>query len=349
MKKAFVTGVTGQDGSYLSELLLNKGYYVIGLVRRTSQFNRQRIEHLMSGKNSKNFELLYGDLADSSSLNRILEKTNPDEIYNLGAQSHVGVSFETPEFTSDVNGLGALRLLDAIRETGVDSKLYQASSSELYGKVVEKPQDESTKFYPRSPYACAKAFAYYITQNYREAYNIFACNGILFNHESPRRGENFVTRKITLSFAKMKYGLQEKLLLGNLNAERDWGYAPDYVRAMWLMLQHDKPGDYVVSTGKTYSVRYFVELVAKLHGYTIIWEGEGMDEKGIDSNSGRVLVEVSSLYYRPTDVEYLCGSSALAKEVLNWEPEVDINELVRLMVESDNKLIDPDNKSQTNF
>ncbi len=338
-KKAFVTGVTGQDGSYLSELLLEKGYTVYGLVRRTSQFNRQRIEHLSSGNQSENFKLCYGDLADSSSLNRILEKTNPDEIYNLGAQSHVGVSFETPEFTSDVNGLGALRLLDAIRETGIKTKLYQASSSELYGKVVEKPQNENTKFYPRSPYACGKAFAYYITQNYREAYNLFACNGILFNHESPRRGENFVTRKITLSFAKIKNGLQEKLFLGNLNSERDWGYAPDYVRAMWLMLQSDSPGDYVVATGKTYSVRYFVEKVAQLNGFNISWEGEGVNEKGVDVNTGKVLIEVKKQYYRPTDVDYLCGDYSLAKEKLGWEPNVSINELIEIMVKSDNDLI----------
>ena len=338
MQKAFITGITGQDGSYLAELLLEKDYDVYGLIRRTSLFNRDRIEHIIRGNKQDKFKLVYGDLSDSSSLNRLLEKIKPNEIYNLGAQSHVAISFEVPEFTSDVNGLGALRLLDAIRETGIDTRIYQASSSELYGKVVEKPQTESTKFYPRSPYACAKAYAYYITQNYREAYNIFACNGILFNHESPRRGENFVTRKITLSFARIKYGLQQTLYLGNLDAKRDWGYAPDYVRAMWLILQHNKPNDYVIATGKTYSVRYFVEKVAKENGYDFKWQGKDENECGIDVQSGEILVKINPKYYRPTDVDYLCGNAELAKKELSWEPEVDIDELIKIMVEADNLL-----------
>ncbi len=334
MKSALITGVTGQDGSYLTELLIEKGYMVYGLVRRSSLFNRSRIEHI-DEVNSDQFKLVYGDLSDSSSLNRILEKFVPDEIYNLGAQSHVGISFEIPEYTSDVNGLGTLRLLDAIREVGIKPKLYQASSSELYGKIVESPQTETTKFHPRSPYACSKAFAYYITQNYREAYDLFACNGILFNHESPRRSENFVTRKVTLSFAKIKYGLQNQLILGNLDAKRDWGYAKDYVEAMWMMLQQDEPDDYVIATGKTYSVRELVEIAAKICGYNIKWEGEKMDEKGIDSNTGKILVTLDKNYLRPTEVATLCGNSSKAREKLNWLPKTTFNELIELMVKSD--------------
>ena len=273
MKKALITGVTGQDGSYLAEFLIDRGFMVYGLVRRSSLFNRSRIDHITYTDKADRFVLKYGDLSDSSSLNRFLEKYQPDEIYNLGAQSHVQVSFEIPEYTSDVNGLGSLRLLDAIRNIGIKPKLYQASSSELFGKVVESPQNESTRFHPRSPYACAKAFAYYITQNYREAYDLFACNGILFNHESPRRSENFVTRKVTLSLAKIKLGLQDKLVIGNLDAKRDWGYAKDYVEAMWLMLQQDKPNDYVIATGETHSVREFIELAALEFGYNIHWKG----------------------------------------------------------------------------
>jgi len=334
-KIAFVTGVTGQDGSYLAELLLNKDYLVYGLVRRSSLFNRTRIEQIIRGTNNNNFKLLYGDLSDSSSLNRILEKVEPDEIYNLGAQSHVKISFEIPEYTSDVNGLGTLRLLDAIREVGLKPRLYQASSSELFGAVKDKHQSETTTFHPRSPYACSKAFAYYITQNYREAYNLFACNGILFNHESPRRSENFVTRKITLSFARIQNGLQEKLILGNIDAKRDWGYAKDYVEAMWLMLQQDEPDDYVIATGKTYSVRNFVELAANEFGYSIIWEGEGEKEKGIDKNSGEVLVEISPKYYRPSEVEYLLGDSSKARKKLGWEPEVSFKKLIKIMSKAD--------------
>jgi len=338
MKSAFITGITGQDGSYLTEFLKEKGYMVYGLVRRSSLFNRARIEHIVEDI-SDQLKLIYGDLSDSSSLNRLLEKYPPDEIYNLGAQSHVGISFKIPEYTSDVNGLGTLRLLDAIREVGIKPKLYQASSSELYGEIVESPQTETTKFHPRSPYACSKAFAYYITQNYREAYNLFACNGILFNHESPRRGENFVTRKVTLSLAKIKYGLQEKLVLGNLEAKRDWGYAKDYVEAMWLMLQQDQPDDYVIATGETHSIRKLVELAAEGCGYNIMWEGEGMDEKGIDSKTGKILVTLDRKYLRPTEVETLCGDSTKARKVLGWEPKVNFAQLVKIMVEADKSFI----------
>ncbi len=309
-QKALITGVTGQDGSYLAELLLEKGYMVYGLVRRSSFFNRSRIDHITQSENADRFVLKYGDLSDSSSLNRFLEKYQPNEIYNLGAQSHVQVSFETPEYTSDVNGIGTLRLIDAIRDVGIKPRLYQASSSELFGKTSESPQNESTRFHPRSPYACAKAFAYYITQNYREAYNLFACNGILFNHESPRRGENFVTRKITLSLARIKHGLQDKLVLGNLDAKRDWGYAKDYVEAMWLILQQKKPDDYVIATGETHSIRNFVELVALEFGYDIQWEGKGLNERGIDKRTGETIIEVSPKYFRPAEVDYLCGDAS---------------------------------------
>ena len=334
MKNALITGITGQDGSYLAEFLIEKGYIVYGLVRRSSLFNRSRIEHVLA-EYPNQIKLVYGDLSDSSSLNRLLEKYPPDEIYNLGAQSHVGISFEIPEYTSDVNGLGTLRLLDAIREVGIKPKLYQASSSELYGKIVESPQTETTKFHPRSPYACSKAFAYYITQNYREAYDLFACNGILFNHESPRRSENFVTRKVTLSLAKIKYGLQDHLTLGNLDAKRDWGYAKDYVEAMWLMLQQDQPDDYVIATGETHSIRELVELAAEICGYNIKWEGERMDEKGIDSKTGNILVTLDRLYLRPAEVETLCGNSSKAKKKLNWRPKTTFKELIELMVKSD--------------
>ena len=292
MKSALITGVTGQDGSYLTELLIEKGYMVYGLVRRSSLFNRSRIEHLLKASNGQ-LKLIYGDLSDSSSLNRLLEKYPPDEIYNLGAQSHVGISFEIPEYTSDVNGLGTLRLLDSIREVGIKPKLYQASSSELFGKVTESPQTETTKFHPRSPYACSKAFAYYITQNYREAYKLFACNGILFNHESPRRGENFVSRKVTLSLVKIKYGLQDKLVLGNLDAKRDWGYAKDYVEAMWLMLQQDKPDDFIIATGETHSVRELVDIAGQACGYKLIWDGE-------DHSSGVYFVKMIAGNYVKT-------------------------------------------------
>jgi len=338
-KTALITGITGQDGSYLAELLLKKGYFVVGLIRRTSLFNRDRIEKVINDYNDKSFKLLYGDLSDSSSLNRIIEKVQPDEIYNLGAQSHVQVSFEVPEYTGDVNGIGALRLLDAIREVGLNSKLYQASSSELYGKVMETPQTESTPFHPRSPYACSKAFAFYITQNYREAYDLFACNGILFNHESPRRSENFVTRKITLSFARIAHGLQDKLTLGNLDAKRDWGYAKDYVEAMWLILQQKKPDDYVIATGENHSVREFVDIAAKEFGYKIEWKGKDDEEKGYDKESGKLLVEVSPKYYRPTEVETLLGDYSKAKKQLGWKPSITFHKIVQIMAKADMKYV----------
>jgi GDPmannose 4,6-dehydratase len=339
MKVALITGITGQDGSYLAELLLKKKYFVCGIVRRSSLFNRSRIEHIINGENSNNFKLLYGDLNDSSSLNRILEKIKPDEIYNLGAQSHVQVSFDIPEYTSDVNALGTLRLLDAIRESKIETKIYQASSSELYGKVNDSKQTELTSFHPRSPYACAKAYAFYITQNYREAYNLFASNGILFNHESPRRGENFVTRKITLSLAKIHFGLQEKLILGNLDSSRDWGYAKEYVYAMWKMLQQDSADDFVIATGETHTVREFVERAFLEYGIDIKWEGSGVDEVGIDLASGKVLVEISEKYYRPSDVDFLLGDSTKAEKILGWKPKVSFKSLVKIMVNSDREKI----------
>lgn len=347
-KKALITGITGQDGSYLSEFLLKKGYKIYGIVRRSSMFNRDRIENIYFDQHYKNrVELFYGDLTDSSSLNRILEKVNPDEIYNLGAQSHVGISFEIPEYTAEVTALGTIRLLDAIKGIGIQPKFYQASSSELFGATKETPQKETTPFHPRSPYACAKAYAYYITRNYREAYNLFACNGILFNHESPRRGENFVTRKITLGTAKIILGLEKKLLLGNLNAIRDWGFAGDFVEAMWLMLQQKDPDDYVIATGEIHSVREFVELAFKISGIDIAWEGEGVNEKGIVKNvisdanikKGDVVVEVDARYFRPSEVDFLLGDPSKAKRKLGWEPRVTFNELVHMMVKADLKLL----------
>lgn len=342
MKTALITGITGQDGSYLAEFLLAKGYRVIGIIRRSSSFNRQRIEPLYLYKDSKyanRLELCYGDLNDASSLNRIIERVKPNEIYNLAAQSHVGISFEVPEYTAEISGVGTVRLLDAIRDVGLKTKFYQAGSSEMFGNVVERPQKETTPFYPRSPYACAKAFSFYIARNYREAYKMFICNGILFNHESPRRGENFVTRKITLSLARLKYGLQDKLVLGNLDATRDWGYAKDYVEAMWLMLQQDKPDDYIVATGKSYSVRQFVELVAKELALELVWQGEGMNEKGFDQKTGNVIVEISRDYFRPTEVDFLQGDPSNAVGKLGWNPnKTSIQELAAIMVKSDLKV-----------
>jgi GDPmannose 4,6-dehydratase len=338
MKKAIITGITGQDGSYLAEFLLKKGYDVHGIVRRSSMFNRSRVEQLYLESNAEykqRFTMHYGDLADSSSINRLLEKIEPEEIYNLGAQSHVGISFDIPEYTGDVTGLGVTRILEGIRETGVPAKFYQASSSELFGKVLETPQTETTPFNPQSPYACAKAYAYYITKNYREAYQLFACNGILFNHESPRRGENFVTRKITLSLALIKAGLQDVLRLGNLNAYRDWGYAGDYVEAMWLMLQQDKPDDYVVATGETHTVREFVEIAANQLGMHLIWQGKGVEERGIDSLTGKCIVEIDPRYFRPSEVDLLLGDAGKAKSVLGWAPKVQFRELVEIMVKAD--------------
>ena len=335
MKKAIITGITGQDGSYLSELLLDKGYEVHGIVRRSSSLNTGRIAHLLEGPGNSNLFLHYGDLTDSGSLSKLLYKIQPEEIYNLGAQSHVKVSFDVPEYTSDANALGTLRLLDAIKEVNPLSKYYQASSSELFGKVREVPQNENTPFYPRSPYAAAKLYAYWITVNYREAYNLFACNGILFNHESPRRGETFVTRKITLGISSILNGKLDKLTLGNLDAKRDWGFAGDYVEAMWLMLQQPSPDDYVIATGETHTVREFCELAFKHVGITLSWEGEGISEKGFDSNSGRELINVSSEYFRPTEVDLLLGNPEKAKSKLNWNQKVSFEELVKLMVESD--------------
>lgn len=335
-KTALITGITGQDGSYLAELLLEKGYIVHGLIRRSSDFNTQRIDHLYTDDKLKNrFFLHFGDLTDSSNLNRILEKVQPNEIYNLGAMSHVKVSFELPEYVADVDGVGVLRLLDAVRENGLSTKIYQASSSELYGKVQEVPQTEKTPFYPRSPYAVAKQFAYWTVVNYREAYNLFACNGILFNHESPRRGPTFVTRKITVAAAKIKMGLQDKLVLGNLNAKRDWGYARDFVEGMWLMLQQDRPDDYVLATGQTTTVRRFVELAFQELDIHIDWEGEGINEIGKCSKTGRTLVEVSPRYFRPTEVDLLLGDPSKAKKNLGWEPKTSLEELVSMMVKAD--------------
>lgn len=337
-KKALITGVTGQDGSYLAELLLEKGYEVHGVLRRSSSFNRGRIEHIYF-KDKKlmehNFFLHYGDVTDTSNLNRLLERIDPDEIYNLAAQSHVKVSFEVPEYTAEVDGLGTLRFLDAIRETGITTRFYQASTSELYGKVQEVPQSEKTPFYPRSPYAFSKLFAYWAVVNYREAYNIFACNGILFNHESPRRGETFVTRKITIGAARIKLGLQETVALGNLSAKRDWGYAPEYVDAMWMMLQHEKPEDYVIATGESHSVREFVEAAFDELGMKLQWEGEGLNEKGLLADSGKVVVTVDPKYYRPTEVDYLLGDPSKARNELGWKAKVTFGELARIMARAD--------------
>jgi len=336
-KKALITGITGQDGSYLAELLLQKGYEVHGVIRRASTFNTHRIDHLYKDRHNKDVRMFlhYGDMTDSSNLNRLLEKIEPDEIYNLAAQSHVKVSFEVPEYTAEVDAIGTLRFLDAIKDTGLKTKFYQASTSELYGLVQQIPQTEKTPFYPRSPYGVAKLYAYWITVNYREAYGIFACNGILFNHESPRRGETFVTRKITMAAAKIKAGLQDKLFLGNLDARRDWGYAPEYVEGMWRMLQHSVPEDFVLATGKTYTVREFATLAFKELGIELEWQGKGIDEKGIDRATGKVLVEIDPNYFRPTEVDLLVGDATKAKTLLDWEPKVGIEELVRIMVKAD--------------
>lgn len=340
-KVALITGITGQDGAYLAEFLLNKGYVVHGIKRRSSSFNTARIDHLYRDPHERNvnFFMHYGDLTDSTNLIRIVQEVQPDEIYNLAAQSHVQVSFETPEYTANSDGLGTLRLLEAIRILGFEkkTKFYQASTSELYGKVQDVPQKENTPFYPRSPYAVAKLYAYWITVNYREAYGIFACNGILFNHESPNRGETFVTRKITMAATKIKYGLQDRLYLGNLDAKRDWGFAKDYVEAMWMMLQQEKPEDYVIATGETHSVREFTELAFKELGIKIIWQGEGEEEIGIDAVTDKVLVEIDPEYYRPTEVELLIGDSSKAKRKLGWKPKVRLEELVKMMVQSDEK------------
>jgi GDPmannose 4,6-dehydratase len=338
-KTALISGITGQDGAYLAELLIEKGYEVHGIKRRTSLLNTDRIDHLYQDPHSKdrNFILHYGDLTDSSNLIRILQQTQPDEVYNLAAQSHVAVSFESPEYTGDTDALGTLRLLEGIRLLGLEKKtrFYQASTSELYGKVQETPQTEKTPFYPRSPYAVAKLYAYWITVNYREAYGIYACNGILFNHESPIRGETFVTRKITRALARISLGLQDRLFLGNLDAKRDWGHAKDYVKMQWLMLQQEEPEDFVIATGKQFSVRDFVILAAKELNIDIDWQGKGVDEKGYNRKTGERIVEVDPNYFRPTEVETLLGNPAKAKEKLGWVPEISFEEMVSEMVKQD--------------
>ena len=333
-KKALITGITGQDGSYLSEFLLKKGYEVHGIIRRSSVFTTQRIDHIPEGEN---FFLHHGDLNDSSNLGRLIREINPDEIYNLGAQSHVAVSFEVPEYTAATDGLGTIIILDAIKAFNPKIKFYQASTSELFGKVREIPQRETTPFYPRSPYAAAKLYAYWITKNYREAYNIYACNGILFNHESPRRGETFVTKKITKAVANIYKGKQDVLVLGNLNSKRDWGYAKEYVEMMWLMMQQDEPDDFVVATGKTFTIRHFVTLAFKEVGIQIEWEGENENEKGYDARTGKLLVKVDKKYFRPTEVELLVGDATKAKQKLGWKAKTTLEDLVEMMVQYDLK------------
>jgi GDPmannose 4,6-dehydratase len=341
MKKALITGVTGQDGAYLAEFLLKKGYEVHGIKRRTSLFNTDRIDHLYQDPHveNRNFILHHGDLTDSSSLTRVLQQVKPDEVYNLAAQSHVAVSFEEPEYTANSDALGVLRLLEAIRILGLEGKtrFYQASTSELYGKVQETPQTETTPFYPRSPYAVAKLYAYWIVVNYREAYGMYACNGILFNHESPVRGETFVTRKITRALARIKLGLQERVYLGNLDAKRDWGHARDYVEMQWLMLQQEQPEDFVIATGVQYSVRDFVNAAARDLGIEVEWKGDGVEEKGYDKATGKCIVEVDPRYFRPTEVETLLGDPTKAKTKLGWEPKTSFTELVSEMVREDLK------------
>lgn len=339
MKKALITGITGQDGAYLADFLLKKGYEVHGIKRRASSFNTARVDHLYHDTHEKDvrFFMHYGDLTDSSNLIRIIQEIQPEEIYNLAAQSHVKVSFETPEYTANADGLGTLRILEAIRILKLEKKtrFYQASTSELFGKVQEIPQKETTPFYPRSPYAVAKLYAYWITVNYREAYGMYACNGILFNHESPVRGETFVTRKITRGLARIKIGLQDTLYLGNLNARRDWGHARDYVEMQWLMLQQDEPEDYVIATGIQYSVRELIEIAAQQLNISIRWEGEGPDEKGIEKETGQIIIAVDPSYYRPTEVSELLGDASKAREKLGWEPVTSFEELIAEMIEAD--------------
>ena len=342
-KVALITGITGQDGAYLAEFLLTKNYEVHGIKRRASSFNTQRIDHLYQDKHQEkvNFFLHYGDLTDSTNLIRIIQEVQPDEIYNLGAQSHVKVSFEVPEYTANSDALGTLRILEALRILDISktTKFYQASTSELYGKVQEVPQNEETPFYPRSPYAAAKLYGFWIVKNYREAYGMYACNGILFNHESPIRGETFVTRKITRAVAKIANGLQKTIYLGNLDAQRDWGHAKDYIKGMWLMLQQDVAEDYVLATGVTTTVRSFCEMAFKNAGIDILWEGNGVDEKGINVETGEVIVAVDNNYYRPTEVDLLIGDASKAKEKLGWEPSYTVQELVKEMVQEDLQII----------
>ena len=341
MKKkiALISGITGQDGSYLTELLLEKGYDVHGIIRRASSFNTFRIDHLYNQKDllDKRLFLHYGDLTDSSNLNRLVEKIRPDEIYNLGAQSHVQVSFEVPEYTIEVDGVGTLRFLDAIKETGINTRFYQASTSELYGKVQEVPQRETTPFYPRSPYGAAKLYAYWIVVNYREAYNLFACNGILFNHESERRGKTFVTRKISVAVSRIVAGLQDILTVGNLDAKRDWGYAPEYVEGMWRMLQIDNPEDFVLATNEAHTVREFIEEAFKVLGEEVLWKGSGVNEIGILKKTGKKVVSVDPKYFRPTEVDLLIGDFFKANQKLGWQPKTRFKDLVKIMVEADFK------------
>ncbi|MDR6553591.1 GDP-mannose 4,6-dehydratase [Paenibacillus qinlingensis] len=344
MKIALITGINGQDGAYLAKFLLEKDYEIHGLIRRSSIEKNDRIEELLK---DARLQLHYGDMTDSSNLIRLISEIKPDEIYNLAAQSHVQVSFETPEYTANADAIGTLRILEAIRILALErkTKVYQASTSELYGKVQETPQSETTPFYPRSPYAAAKLYAYWITVNYREAYNMYACNGILFNHESPLRGETFVTRKITLAVARIKQGMQDVLYLGNLDAKRDWGYAGDYVEAMWLMLQQDTPEDYVIATGKTQTVREFIQLAFLEVDILIKWEGSGLDEKGIDSRTGKVVVSIDPKYFRPTEVELLLGDPSKAKKQLDWQPRVNFESLVKMMVQADVEFVKKQNRS----
>ena len=348
MKKALISGITGQDGSFLAEFLLQKGYEVHGILRRSSSFNTGRIEHLyfdewvLYMKQKRTINLHYGDMTDSSSLIRIIQSVQPDEIYNLAAQSHVKVSFDVPEYTAETDAVGTLRMLEAVRILGMEKKtrIYQASTSELFGKVQEVPQSETTPFYPRSPYGVAKQYGFWITKNYRESYGMFAVNGILFNHESERRGETFVTRKITLAAARIAQGFQDKLYLGNLDARRDWGYAKDYIECMWLILQHDTPEDFVIATGEMHTVREFATLAFREVGITLCWEGQGVDEKGIDTQTGKVLVEVDPKYFRPAEVEQLLGDPTKAKTLLGWNPrQTSFEELVRIMAEHDMKFV----------
>lgn len=342
MKKALITGITGQDGSYLTELLLEKGYEVHGIMRRASTFNTGRIDHLYKDPHLEGVRLFlhYGDLTDSSNLNRLIEKIAPEEIYNLGAQSHVRVSFDVPEYSADADALGVLRLLDAVRETEVNARFYQASTSELFGLVQEVPQRETTPFYPRSPYAVAKLYGFWITKNYREAYGLHASNGILFNHESPRRGETFVTRKITMAAARIVRGLQDCFYMGNIDARRDWGYAKDYVKMMWMMLQQEKPDDYVVATGEMHTVREFIVKTFEHVEHPIEWKGKGVDEVGIDTKTGKTVMRIDPRYFRPAEVEQLLGDPSKAKKQLGWVPEVKFEQLVKIMIEGDLRLLD---------
>ncbi|MEK3885266.1 GDP-mannose 4,6-dehydratase [Paenibacillus sp. PL2-23] len=358
MKKALITGVTGQDGSYLAEFLLDKGYEVHGVIRRSSSYNQERLEDLLTEEeadalmNHNHFQLHYGDITDTSNVIRLINDIRPDEIYNLAAQSHVRVSFDMPEYTADVDGIGTLRILEAVRILGLAEKtrIYQASTSELYGKVQEVPQSETTPFYPRSPYGVAKIYGFWITKNYRESYNMFAVNGILFNHESERRGETFVTRKISLAAARIAAGKQKKLTLGNLDSLRDWGYAKDYVECMWLILQHDRPEDFVIATGEMHTVREFVELAFKHVSIQIEWVGQGADEKGINKATGEIIVEIDSKFFRPAEVDQLLGNPTKAKTLLGWNPRrTSFDELVRLMVVADRKKVEKEHKARRMF